>query len=356
MNLPNKRKVAAICGDGHLRLVEEDVPELVPGSILVEVHASLVSPGTDLGGWRQLNEKRKSPDPDTEPRPFGYANAGIVRAAGDGARFQVGDRVVCMGARYALHTDVAVVPHRLAVHLPDDVTFVQGAYAHLAATALHSLRRADLEFGETYAVAGLGLVGQLAAQLHCLSGNYVIGWDTIPFRTETAEKWGIHATVTVGAEDPVQVTHEFTGGCGLDGGLIALGGDAGEVVQNLSKCMKRSPDGHPMGVIVVVGGADFAFSDHQAAGLSNIDIRRAGRTGPGYHDEEWEFGLPYPPVFMRWTTTTNLELCMRLIAEGRLDVDVLTTHEIPLDEVDEGTSAALEHPDGMLGVAFVPHR
>ena len=71
-----------------------------------------------------------------------------------------------------------------------------------------------------------------------------------------------------------------------------------------------------------------------------------------YHDEPWEYGDPYPPVFMRWTTRTNLELCMRLIAEGRLDVDCLTTHTIPLEDVEAQIADIVDNPDSILGVVF----
>ena len=354
MSNPVRRNVANVFGDGHIRLIEEDVPSLAPGTIMIDVKASLVSPGTEVGGWRNLAAKKRHPDRDAKPRRFGYSNTGRVMAVGDGVtRFKPGDRVACVGAGYALHTETAVVPHNLTVLLPDEVTWVQGAYAMLMATALHALRRAGLGFGETYAVAGLGLVGQLAARLHVLAGNYVIGWDLIPFRTQTALKSGIHAAANVGTDDHIGMTREFTRGYGLDGGLIAFGGEAGDAVKGLVKCMKRCPDTHPSGVIVVVGGASFDYQDHETTGLTNIDIRRASRTGPGYHDDAWEVGSPYPPVFMRWTTETNLALCMRLLAEGKVDVDTLTTHEIPLGNVDELTQQALENPDGMLGVVFV---
>ena len=345
---PNKRRVAAVCGDGHIRLVEQDVPPLKPGAVLVEVHASLVSPGTELGGWRRLCAMREDPDPDAEPRPFGYANAGVVLEVGMGVEeFAAGDRVACMGAGYAVHGDYAVVPHHLCVPLPDEVSFVEGSYGHLAATALNALRRGEPEFGEWVGVAGLGLVGQLTAQLYHLAGNFVIGWEPVAFRREVARGWGIDAAVDIG--DEVAATDEFTGGQGLDAAVIAYGGNADETLVRLTESMKCSPDGHPMGHIIVVGGARFECP----ATPTNLDIRRAGRTGPGYHDEEWEYGADYPPVFMRWTTRTNLALCMKLIAEGRLKLDALTTHTIPLSQVDEDITAALEQPDEMLGVAFV---
>ena len=375
MPLPSKRTVAAWFDDGHIRLIEQDVPALRPGAIAVDVRASSVSPGSEfswgrdqrevMGGWRSLAEHGRSPDAASEPRAYGgYSNAGIVIAIGEGVtRFRPGDRVACIGGgdavqsagqprRNAAHTDTAVVPHNLAVHLPEPVTYAQGSYGMLMGTALNALRRADLNFGETYAVVGLGVVGQLTAQLHMLAGNRVIGWDTVPFRTEIARKWGIDAAVTVGPEDPVPRTREFTDGYGLDGGVIAFGGEASKAVQSLAQCMKRTPDGHPVGPIVVVGLARFTYSDHEAAGVTNIDIRSAMRMGPGYQDEAWESGAVYPPVLVRWTTTTNLELCMRLVAEGKLDIDTLITHVIPFADVDAGISQALEDPDRMLGVVF----
>ena len=349
MPAPTRQKVAALCGDGHIRLMEQDLPELRSGAVLVAVHASLVSPGTELGGWASLAQKRDSPDPDAEPRQFGYSNAGVVVEAGQGVtEFRPGDRVACVGGGYALHADWAVVPHHLCVALPDNVTFDQGAYAMLSATALQAVRRGEPELGENVGVVGLGIVGQLTARLYQLAGCYVIGWDTLAPRIEIAKAWGIDAAVHLGAEDPVAATEAFTNARGLDAAVLAFGGDGEAAYESVVSCLKETPDGHRMGRIVVVGGAK--FNVRWCAG--NFDVRIAARTGPGYHDEAWEFGPDYPPVFLRWTTRTNLELCMRWIAEGKLDVNALTTHTIPLDNVDEGVSEIIAEPDSILGVVF----
>jgi threonine dehydrogenase-like Zn-dependent dehydrogenase len=352
MATPAGRRVAFRHGDGHIRLVEQDVPPVEAGTVLVEVHASLVSPGSGVGTWRGFAGQRENPDRDARPRPIGYSNAGIVLETGEGVTaFCKGDRVACIGAGYALHTDYAVVPHNLAVALPDNVTFAQGSYAMLLGTALHALRRGAPEFGESCAVVGLGILGQLTAMFYRLAGNFVIGWDVIPRRLATAEGWGIDAVVNVATEDEVERTKAFTRNYGLDSAVIAFGGDANDAIQSVRKSLKVSPDGHMMGRIVIVGGAHF---DWPFGAGSNADIRHAGRTGFGYHDEEWETGAPYPPVVMRWTTRTNLELCMRWIAEGRLDVDCLTTHTIPLADVEAGIDKLLDNPDDALGVVFEP--
>jgi len=347
--MARKRIVAALMGNGHIGLVEEEVPPVRPGMVLTEVHSSLVSPGTELRGWRGLREQLEKPNLGAKPRTFGYSNAGVVLEVGPGAdEFRPGDRVACIGGGYALHTNYAVVPHHLCVALPDNVTWAEGSYAMLAATALHALRRGEPQLGEFVAVVGLGIVGQLAARLHQLAGGYVIGWEIIPFRVEVARRWGIDATALVGAEDEVALTQAFTRGYGLDGAVFAFQGDGAAALNNVRKCLKCTADGHRMGRIVIVGGVRFDY----AFGLTNADIREASRTGPGYHDEEWEVGKPYPPAVVRWTTRTNLELIMRLISEGRLDVDCLTTHTIPLEDVEARVLAILDDPDRILGVVF----
>ena len=100
MNSPAYRKVAVICGDGHIIIKEEKVPKLEPGTVKVQVYASLISPGTELGGWRSLLEKRLNPDPNMKPHPFGYSNSGVVLDIGEGvSAFQAGERIAWNAGR-----------------------------------------------------------------------------------------------------------------------------------------------------------------------------------------------------------------------------------------------------------------
>jgi threonine dehydrogenase-like Zn-dependent dehydrogenase len=352
MHIPQKRLVAVRPGNGTIRAVEQDMPELITGTVKIKVEASLVSPGTELGGWHSFAKQKMNPVPSKE-HPFGYSNSGVVIEVAEGAsEFKPGDRIAGIGAGYALHSDYAVIPHNLCVPLPENVTFEQGAYAMLFATAMQTLRRGEPEFGEYICIVGLGIVGLLTARLYQLAGNYVIGWDINPARVVNANRWGVESVLD--GESGVEATKKFTLNCGLDSAVLATMGACDETVERLMQCMKHTPDGHGMGRIMVVGWPDFKYGQGQIGAMNNIDIRRCSRTGPGYHDLQWEFGADYPPVFMRWTTKTNLALCMRLASEGKVDLDSLTTHRIKLANVEREIDKALEHPDDVLGVIFKP--
>ncbi len=339
------RKVVAIDGGGRISVEEEPIPQPQPGQVQVEVKASLISPGTELGG---VMGRRKNPS-DGPPRAFGYGNAGVVIGQGEGCEdIAIGTRMACMGGGYAQHATHACVPRNMAVPVPEGVSFDHAAFSCLAATALNAIRRAEVQLGEHVAVVGVGPVGQLACQWARLSGCHVMALDRLPMRLERAQKTGPHRTINIDEEDPVAVSRMFTRGYGVDAAIIAFGGDGTEAFKTLVQMMKQAPDTHRMGRIVIVGGAKI---EHMfAAALGNLDVRSAARTGPGYHDEAWEHGADYPPVFVPWTTTRNLEECLRFMDDGELVVEPLITHRAPIDEAPDACEDLIQRPNEALGV------
>ncbi|MDP6380465.1 MAG: zinc-binding alcohol dehydrogenase [Phycisphaerae bacterium] len=348
-----KRRVAAITGEGGFIVVEEPVPEPEKGQVLVDVKATLISPGTELGTALHF---RANPDPAVEPMTFGYGNAGVVIGQGPGCDdIPLGMRVACMGGDYALHSDFACVPRNLLVPIPEGVSFEEAAFAHLGATALHAIQRAQLQYGEYVVVLGLGIVGQCVVQMGMGSGTHVVALDRLAARLETARKiGGVELALNSGEEEDLAGrVKEFTRGYGLDCAIFAFGGDITEPLKETAGMMKVAPDGHKMGRIVIVGGSTFHAAGWPVA-MGNMDIRPSARPGPGYHDVEWEHGRDYPPVFVQWTTRRNLEEVLVMASLGRLDFKGLITHRLPLEDFGQGAEALISTPNEALGVMLIP--
>ncbi|KXK54051.1 MAG: quinone oxidoreductase, NADPH-dependent, partial [Chlorobi bacterium OLB7] len=173
---------------GELHVKELPAPELKPGMIVVRTAASLISAGTErtsvaTAQASMLTKARTRPDLVKQAmdmvkkeglmntvekirtrldsyKALGYSAAGVVVASACD-EFAPGDRVACAGAGYASHAEVIAVPKNLAVKIPDGVSFEQAAFTTLGAIALQGVRQAKISLGESVAVVGLGLLGQL---------------------------------------------------------------------------------------------------------------------------------------------------------------------------------------------------
>ncbi|MBN1351208.1 zinc-binding alcohol dehydrogenase [candidate division KSB1 bacterium] len=343
-----KRKIAVINGKGEVLIKEESVPQLSHNQTLIEVHHSLVSAGTEI---LNIVARRKNPDASQADLSAGYSTAGIVKeVAGESNWLKPGMRVMAMGANGAHHADYVCVPNNLIVPVPDALPFEEAVYACLAATAMQAIHRAELKLGEYGAVLGLGCIGNLAAQLAQLNGARVIGWDALPSRLEIARKCGINHTANYLESDAVQMSQIFSEPYGLEFALLAFGGNGTEAIRSLMSCMMQSADGHLIGRIISIGAIQFELQG--GARMGNMDIRFSSRTGPGYHDPEYEYGADYPKGFVPFTTQRNLRELLRLMAEKRLLVTPLTTHFMPLEKYPEIIERVLDDPNQVLGVVL----
>lgn len=340
------RQVVCIGSHAHVCTQEMPLREPSAGEMLIRVECSLISPGTELQGLR--NRSAKCYNGKEIWHEFGYQNAGVVADANGCAGFADGDRVACMGAGYASHSNWSVVPQNLVWKLPDKVSFEEGAFANLLGTALWATRRAQIQFGAHAAVVGLGIVGQLIAQMSTLNGAHVIGIDRVEMRKEMALQLGAEYAADFDPENITGWKQKYTCGYGIDVGFVAFGGDASNVMTQLALVIKQSPDMHAYGKIVVVGAVQ--INALLPAVFGNVDICASSRTGPGYHDKSWERGGEYPEALVPWNTQRNLKECFHSIVMKKLQVTPLITHRASLDEVPAACEQLVEHPDEALAV------
>jgi len=343
-----KRRVVCYDGRGRVTVEELNIPPIKTYEVLVKVRASLISPGTEIG---MISRLRSHPRQEIKKKPFGYGNAGTVIEAGKNCvEIKEGMRVACMGPG-ALHSDYAVIPQNLCIPIPENISFEEVSFAHLAATALQAVRRAMLEFGENILVVGLGIIGNIIGQIASASGCHVLGTDIFPLRRKIAEKCDFDRVFSP-EEDISVICRDFSRNKGIDCAFLCFGGDGTSVFQQVVHVMKRAPDTHRMGRIVIPGGCE--ITTRFGASLGNIDIRCSARTGPGYHDPEYEKGKDYPEVFVPWTTKRNLEEIIRTITEKQILIHPLITHQFPLLRAPEACDLIINQREKTLGVILKP--
>lgn len=344
------RRVAAVDHTGRGIVIKEPLPPVKSGQVLLRVRAASISPGSELHAPRQVRAGEKLAPGFCQK--IGYQNAGEVIEVGRGVtQFRKGDRVSTFGGGYSYITDYAVVPQNLCCKLPDEVSFVEGAYANVMITGLHAIRRGDARIGENLLVVGMGIVGQFTAQFGRIAGLNVMCWDALPFRLRIAKQCGAHATVNVKRKNAVAEARAFADDRGMDLAVMAFGGEGTKAIESVRDSMQLTPDGHYQGRVVLVGAVTATITG--GTGMDNLDIRSCARTGPGYHDDDWEHDpRGYPPVFMRWTTRTNFELGLNLIARGALNVKALTTHKLPMKKIDDAICAHLDEPNKTMGTVL----
>ncbi len=341
-----KRKSAIITNDGKVEMRELDMPELQNNEVRIRVHSSLISPGSEILLIKTLREKNSS---DFNFRTFGYANAGeVIEVKGNCKNIIPGMRVAAMGAGKAEHANYANVPINMVVPIPASVSYDQAVYACLGATALHAVRRTEPTLGEFGLVLGLGIVGNLAAQLAKCFGARIQCWECIDSRINIATKCALENLINFTRTNTEQAANNFATPYGIDFALFAFGGNADTALKSINLCMKRSADHHAMGRITLVGGCSLTISG--GAALGNLNILSSARTGPGYKDKVYEYGQDYPNGYIQFTTGRNLDEIIRLMVEGKIIVDPMTTHKVKLKSVGDIVDILINEPEKALGV------
>jgi len=359
--------------DGNIKVIEVPPPIVTAGMILVKNHYSIISPGTE-GSTVQLAQKSLIGKAKERPQQvkqvinslkqqgpiqtyktvmskldaysaLGYSTAGkVIDVAPDVRGFVTGDFVACGGGGYASHGEIVSVPHNLCVKLPPDADLKKAAYNTLGAIALQGVRQANLAIGETCAVIGLGLIGQLTCLILRASGIRVVGIDIDAAMVNIAGKSCADLALLRGEPSIAEKIGEFTHGIGADAVIITAATKSTDPV-NFAGLIARQK-----GRIVVVGDVPTGF-DREPYYRKELEVRMSCSYGPGRYDSHYEEkGIDYPVGYVRWTEKRNMEGFQELIHTGKINIDYLTTHIFDLEDAPKAYALILKREEPFLGI------
>ena len=352
------KQIAQNYKSGELIVLEAPVPACRPGGVLVQSLFSLISTGTEMmkvheAKLSMVGKARARPDQvrkvlDTVAQqgamatykkvinkldsytPLGYSLCGVVVEVGSGAEeFKIGQLVAAAGNEFALHAEYNWIPVNLCAAVPRGVAPEHAAFSTVGAIAMHGVRRAEPQLGETALVIGLGLIGQLVVRLLVAAGIRVLGLDVIEDRCRLAEQAGAVLCAAPDDEGLAAIAaslDELTSGRGADHVFLAAGGSSNAPVETAAKLARDRAR------VVDIGKTKLdlpwnAYYDKE------LDVRFSRSYGPGRYDDRYELeGIDYPVGYVRWTERRNLECFLDLLARKDLEVATLISGTFPMHD------------------------
>jgi L-iditol 2-dehydrogenase len=331
---------------GELSFRRMPMPKLNADDLLVKINTALTC-GTDIKTYRRGHPKY---DP---PTLFGHEFAGdVVEAGKDVKDFAVGMRVVagntapcnqcyfCKRGQPNLCDDLLVnlgafaqyirIPGRLVrqntFRLPDHLSYREAAIIEPLGCVLHGQDLLDIQPAESVAIVGAGgPIGLMHLQLALRQGaSPLIAIDLNDMRLAMAAQLGATCVVNSLHQDPVQAVRELTAGRGADVVIECAGvKDAWLTALQVARKGARVQwfGGLPGGTLIEVDSTRIHYDELTISGV--------------YH-----------------LTPLSLERAFRLVSQGVVDAKALITHEVALENLEQGLKMMLEGES--IKVAVLP--
>ena len=316
---------------GDVRVEDLHLSRPTTGEVLVRTTKTQVSAGSERNA---LELCRKT------SRPTGYTSVGVIEEVGpDVAGYSVGYRVVTIsphrGAELVQVDQLTNMGGYLG-SVPDGVSDSQATFAVLGDVALHGVRRAQPYLGESVAVFGQGLVGQLTTAFAALAGaDPIIAIDILDERLEKSHVSGATHVVNARQTDVIGAIHELTGGGAR---VVFMAARDPRVMTGSLKAAARG------GTVCLTGSPPGTVALNLQEEILRHELNVLGNYQSDY---------PVTPYHrFQWTRSANRSYILKMIARGRIKVDHLITHDVPYTQASEIYSMIAEGPEGWLGVLF----
>ncbi|MFD1414469.1 zinc-dependent dehydrogenase [Oceanobacillus jeddahense] len=327
-------KAAVFYGPNDLKLEEVKKPEITEKEILLKVNMSAVC-GTDVRIY--LGKKTKGV---RTPSTIGHELVGtIVEVGRDVSGYETGNRVgvmpviPCGNCHYCQNEMENVCANRKAigyefdggfaeyvripsaaiqagnvVKIPGHVSFQEAVITEPLACCLNGNKKANVKMNDTVVVIGGGPIGLMHVQLAKIAGaKQVILSELVEHRRDKAKVAGADIVVNPGEESIEEIVLDATNQLGADVVIMAIG--IPQLVNQGATLLKK-------------GGTLNLFAGFTKGVFSEID--------PNV--------IHYNEINVNGTsslTRSNYQESLSLIADGKINTEVITTPGYSLDEIQQ---------------------
>ncbi len=332
---------------GTAEVVEERRQPLENDQVRIRTLYSGISAGTELTAYRGSNpylnkrwdrENRLFVDGQSSTEypvdGWGYEEVGEVSEVGQSVTsLKTGDRIWGTWGHRAetVQTEERASKRVLAPGADPRI----GIFSQIGAIALNVILDADIHVGETVVVFGLGVPGQIVAQLARLNGGRVIAVDGIAARRDLAQRLGADEVLDTGEGEVAERIRAMTEGRGADvclevtGNYRALHEAIRSVAYNSRVCAAGFMQGEGSGLRL---GEEFHHNRVQVVSSQISGVS--------------------PGLQHRWDAYRLAKTAIDLAVEGRLELPALISHTLPVSQAAEAFRLLDERPEEAVQVVL----
>ncbi len=327
---------------GEIGISEIETTKRLDGQVLIKVRSAGIC-GSDIGAYKGVNPLV------SYPRIIGHEIAGeVVEVGADETEFKVGDRVILEPYVYCgkcypcsightnccenltvrgVHIEGGMAeyvshPRHLLHKVPAGIPWHLVPMAEPLVISMHAVKQAEVKAGQHVVITGAGQIGLLAAQYALVVGAVPIIVDPGDERLALARSLGVTHTINPVSSDAVAEILSIT---------------QGRMAEAVIECSGAAP--------AIRGAVDYvSYAGH---------IALVG----------WPKGdIPMPTALFTKKELTirgsrnsvgQFPESLRLIAEGKVNVEALLTKTVSMDETPATVADIAEHPDKYLKVTCV---
>lgn len=334
-------QVAYWYNNNDIRLVDEPVPEPKADEIKVKIMSCGIC-GSDIVEWYRLPRAPLVPGHEIGAEVVKIGE--VVKDYKPGDRVFIAPKVPCMRCEYCQDeryplcgvvkerlpggfAEYVVVPKKILENgtylLPDNISYDQSTFIEPLACVVRAHRLADIKPGQRVMVMGAGMSGLLHIRLAKSKNCHVIATDIDESRLRLAK--------SSGADVVLSASEDISGFCAEENQkpqAIILSTGAISAVEQAWQCIDS-------------GGTIIFFAVPGPDKKVTIPINR-------FWTREIKILTSYycgPP---------DIKDAMKLLETGRIEIEDMITHRLPLTEISEGFRLVTQKSDS-LKVIIQPH-
>jgi threonine dehydrogenase-like Zn-dependent dehydrogenase len=343
-------KVVTIFGPGKAGITEYEDAPLKPNEVRLQTLYSGISAGTELTHYRGSNVYLKKQWKESSRLFLTNQGAPSKTYPIYGTGYEECGKVVELGAAVTKVKEGSLVygtwqhrTHHIVTEeyasgriLPDNLEPILGVFSQMTAIAYNGILDSAIRLGETVAIFGLGVPGQICAQMAKRSGARVIGVDLIDMRLNMAKENGwIDIAINGKNGDTAVKIKELTGQKGADSAIEVSGSYT--ALQEAIRAVAYSAKVIALGFYQGAGQSLFLGEEFHHNRVNVICSQISGVA---------------PELSNRWSVERMVRRGIEMQAEGILSLKPLITHVIPFSQLAHGYEMLDRQADEVMQVGY----